>query len=90
MLLRQHATAEGCFSATLSERFTEPFLHSQVETGEDGLGAEMEHGVHLARHREAALLAAARIATYRYHHYTVFTLCRGEKTSVAKKPTILT
>ena len=66
MLLRQHATAEGCFSATLSERFTEPFLHSQVEAGEDGLGAEMEHGVHLARHREAALLAAARFATYRY------------------------
>ncbi len=26
----------------------------------------MEHGVHLARHREAALLAAARFAAYRY------------------------
>ena len=26
----------------------------------------MEHGVHLARHREAAMLAAARFATYRY------------------------
>ena len=26
----------------------------------------MEHGVHLARHREAALLAAARLAAYRY------------------------
>lgn len=42
------------------------FVDSQVEAGEDGLGAEMEHGIHLARHREAALLAAARFATYRY------------------------
>ena len=38
----------------------------QIEAGEDGLGAEMEHGVHLARHREAALLAAALLAAYRY------------------------
>ena len=42
------------------------FVDSQVEAGEDGLGAEMEHGVHLARHREAILLAAARLAAYRY------------------------
>ena len=43
-----------------------PLLDPQVEASEDGLGAEMEHGVHLARHREAALLAAARLAAYRY------------------------
>ena len=41
-------------------------IDPQIKAGEDGLGAEMEHGVHLARHREAALLAAARLAAYRY------------------------
>ena len=36
------------------------FIDSQVEASEDGLGAEVEHSIHLARHRESALLAASQ------------------------------